>query len=142
MSNVKQQTKWNQVLNSLPSYFQRHHGYHSDGYRKFAAYSVRSLSNKTASTTQSITTRYTISSSSKPPSSDVFPAKYIFCDKGRKKKKGKLYPEKVYQKKRKKYEAEISKWNAATILDDENIELKVGNYEFGEGPGFIALDVL
>ena len=26
MSDLKQQTKWSQVLNSLLSYFQRHHG--------------------------------------------------------------------------------------------------------------------
>ena len=56
--------------------------------------------------------------------------------------KGKLYPEKVYPGKCKKYEAEISIWDAATILDGQNIQLKVGNYEFGEGPGFLALDVL
>ena len=137
MSNLKQQTKWNQVLNSLPSYFQRHQGYHSDCCKKFTAYSVRSPSNETASTTQSITTRSTISSSNIPSSSGVLPAKCIFCDKGRNKIKGKL----VYPEKCEKYETEITIRDSATILDDENIQQKVENYEFGEGPDFIALEV-
>ena len=35
----------------------------------------------------------------------------------------------------------ISTRDAATILDDEYIQLKVGNYKSGEGPGFIASEV-
>ena len=137
MSNLKQQTKWNQVLNSLPSYFQRHPRYHSDCHKKFTAYSVRSPSNETASTTQSVTTRSTISSSNKPSSSGVLPAKCISCDKGRKNIKGKL----VYRGKCEKYETEISIRDAATIHDAKNIQLKVGKYEFGEGLEFVAIEV-
>ena len=93
MSNLKHQTKSNQVLNSLPSYFQKHHGYYSDCYKKSTIYTVTSLSNETASTTQSITTRSTISSYNKPSSSGILSGKCIFCDNGRKKIKGKpVYP--------------------------------------------------
>ena len=137
MSNLKQQTKWNQVFNSLSSYFQRHYGYHSDCYKKFTAYSVRSPPNETTSTTQSITTEFTISSSNKPSSSGVLPANCIFGDNGRKKIKRNL----AYPGKCETYDTEISTRDAATILDDENIQLKVGNYEFGEGPDFTALEV-
>ena len=47
----------------------------------------------------------------------------------------------VYCGKCKKYVTEISIRDAATTLDYENIQLKVGNYEFGEGPDYIALEV-
>ena len=67
----------------------------------------------------------------------VLLAKCIFCDKRRKKIKGKL----VYPEKCEKYETEISIRDAVSILDDENIQLKVGSYELGEGPDFIALEV-
>ena len=79
------------------------------------------------SATPSITTRSTITSSNKP-STGVLPAKCIFCDKGRRKIKGKL----VYPGKCEKYETAINIRDPATILDDENIQLKVGNYEFGK----------
>ena len=39
------------------------------------------------------------------------------------------------------YATAIGIRDAATILDDESIQLKVGNYQFGEGPDFIALKV-
>ena len=132
----KTATKWNRVLNSLP--FQRHHGYHSYCCKKLTAYSIRSPSNETTSTTQLTTARCTISSSNKPSSSGFLPVKRIFCDKGRKKIKGKL----VFHGKCKKCEAEISIRDGARIPDDENIQLKVRNYEFGEGPDFIALETL
>ena len=74
MSNLKQQTKWNQVLNNLPSNFQRHHGYHSHCYKKSTTYSVRSPSNGTASTNQFVSTRCIISSTS---SSGVLPACHL-----------------------------------------------------------------
>ena len=125
MSNLKQQTRWNQVLNSLPSYFERHYGYHSDCYKNLTAYSVGSPSNETASTIQSITTS-TISLSNKSSSSGVLPAKCIFSDKARRKIKGKL----VYPRKREKYETEISIRDVGTILDD--VQLKAGDYEFGQ----------
>ena len=83
------------------------------------------------SATPSITTRSTISSSNKP-STGVLPAKCIFCDKGRRKLKGKMvYPGKKYET-CEKYETAISIRDPATILDDENIQLKVENYEFGK----------
>ena len=103
----------------------------------FTPYSVRSLSNETASITQSISIRSTISSSSKPSSSGVFLAKCIFCDKGKKKIKEKL----IYPGKCKKNETEVNIRDISTILNDENIQLKVRNYEFGEGPDFTALHV-
>ena len=81
-----------------------------------------------SATTPSITTRSTISSSNKPSSTGVLPAKCIFCDKGRRKIKGKL----LYPGKCEKYETAINIRDPATILDDENIQLKVGNYEFGK----------
>ena len=56
---------------------------------------------------------------------------------GRKKIKRKLVP----PGKCEKCETENSISDAATILDDENIQLKVANYEFSEGPDFIALEV-
>ena len=40
-----------------------------------------------------------------------------------------------------KCETENSISDAATILDVENIQLKVANYEFSEGSDFIALEV-
>ena len=67
----------------------------------------------------------------------VLPADCIFCNEGRKKIYGKL----VYPEKCENYETEISVRDAATFFDDENIQLKVGNYEFGEGPNFIAQEV-
>ena len=134
----KTATKWNQVLNSLPSYFQKHHGYHSYCCKKPTAYSIRSPSNESTSTTQLTTAGCTISSSNKPSSSGVLQVKCLFCVKGRKKIKEKL----VFHGKCKKYEAEISIRDGATILDNENIQLKVRNYEFGEGPDFIALETL
>ena len=56
---------------------------------------------------------------------------------GRKKIKEKL----VSPGKCEKCETENSTSDAATILDDENIQLKVANYKFSEGPDFIALEV-
>lgn len=97
ISNLKEQAKWNQVLISLLSYFQRHHDNHGDCYKTFTAYSVRCLSNETASTTHSITTRPTISGNK---SLGVFPAKCIIFGKERKKIKEKL----VYLVKCEKYE--------------------------------------
>lgn len=97
ISNLKEQAKWNQVLISLLSYFQRHHDNHGDCYKTFTAYSVRCLSNETASTTHSITTRPTISGNK---SLGVFPAKCIIFGKERKKIKEKL----VYPVKCEKYE--------------------------------------
>ena len=40
MPNLKHQNKWNQTLNSLPSYFQKYLVYHSGCYKKSTAYSV------------------------------------------------------------------------------------------------------
>ena len=97
ISNLKEQAKWNQVLISLLSYFQRHHDNHGDCYKTFTAYSVRCLSNETASTIHSITTRPTISGNK---SLGVFPAKCIIFGKERKKIKEKL----VYPVRCEKYE--------------------------------------
>ena len=78
-----------------------------------------------------------ISSKKKTSSSGVSPAKCIFCDKGRKRIKRKV----AYPRKRKQYDTEISIGDAATILDDENIQLNVSNCEFWEGLNFIILEV-
>ena len=68
---------------------------------------------------------------------EFFKSSVYFAEE-RKKIKEKL----VFHGKCKKYEAEISIRDGATILDNENIQLKVKNYEFGEGPDFIALETL
>ena len=78
-----------------------------------------------------------ISSKKKTSSSGVSPAKWIFCDKGRKRIKRKM----AYPRKRKHYDTEISIRDAATILDDENVQLNVSNCEFWEGLNFIVLEV-
>ena len=57
----------------------------------------------------------------------VLPVKYIFCDKGRNKIKGKL----VYPRKCERSNTEIGIRDAATIPDDENIQLRVKSYIFG-----------
>ena len=39
-----------------------------------------------------------------------------------------------------KFDVQISIREAANKLEDENIKRKVGNYEYKEGPDFIALE--
>ena len=40
-----------------------------------------------------------------------------------------------------KFDVQISIREAANKLEDENIKRKVGNYEYKEGPDFIALEM-
>ena len=40
-----------------------------------------------------------------------------------------------------KHETEIAIRNKAKMLNDESIILKIGNYNFGEGPDFVAKEV-
>ena len=61
----------------------------------------------------------------------------IFCNKGRKKIGGSWKE----PGKNEKHETEIAIRNKPKMLNDESMILKVGNYNFGEGPDFVAKEV-
>ena len=113
----------------IPSY-----GHHSTCYKNFIAISKPKIKPKTSNRFTKISTRSETASPLLPCATGVLPSICIFCNKGRKKIE-------VHEKnleKIEKHETEIAIRNKAKMLIDELIILKIGNYNFGEGPNFVA----
>ena len=133
--------------------------YHSECYSKFTKSSsliedyleylslitciiVSATVNRTSFKTKTkaeISTMMTTRSNIRPSESNtnILPATCIFCDKKRKKNKQKWED----LSKCESYEAEASIRRAAKDLNDKNLLLKIGDYEFGDGPDFTAMEV-
>ena len=72
-----------------------------------------------------------------PSATGVLPPICIFCNKGSEKIGGSWKE----PGKNEKHETEIAIRNKPKMLNDESMILKVGNYNFGEGPDFVAKEV-
>ena len=103
-------------------------------YSKFTSFKTKVVTNEAE-----ISTMKTTRSNIRPSESttNILPATCIFCDKKRKKNKQKW----VDLSKCGTYEAEASIRHAAKDLNDKNLLLKIGDYEFGYGPDFTAMEV-
>ena len=124
----------------MPNVFKRYHGYHSDCYKKFTAIKSIDPIRNDSSSIPAKTTR----SSVPPPTTNtvkgnVLPRLCIFCDKGRKKYQQKWVGLCKSEDKDLKTEVKIRK--AAKQFVNNELLMKIGHYEYGDGPDFTALEV-
>ena len=131
--SVLSKSKYDEVLKYLPKTLDPEHGYHSNCYSKFTSIPNKEQNEKTSPSSKS--TRSLIPS---PPSkSNVLPAVCIFCDQKRKKYNGKW----VELVSAMTVEVEKTIRAAAKEQNDQKLLLKIGNYEYGEGKDFTAMEV-
>ena len=117
----------------IPSY-----GHHSTCYKNFIAISKPKIKPKTSNRFTKISTRSETASPLLPCATGVLPSICIFCNKGR--KKNEVHGKNL--EKIEKHETKIAIRNKAKMLIDELMILKIGNYNFGEGPNFVAKGVI
>ena len=132
-SAMSGKSKYNSVIKTLPNKPSENCGYHSSCYKNFTA--TAKLPAESTSV-PSYTTRQQVVSP-KSSSSGVLEKKCIFCNQVRKKVKGK------YQNltKNASSETEFLIRDAMLQLDDNTLGLRIGNYKYGEGADFVALEV-
>ena len=129
---LDKKTKYQPVLVSLPENPTLNCGYHSECYKNFTAVSKPAPVANTSSTT-----RKQNKTPLKTSSSGVIERKCIFCNKARKKLKGKW----VTIAKNESNLTETLIRNAMIDLSDNELMLKIGNYRYGEGTDFVAMEV-
>ena len=132
----KSKSKYDQLFNQLGRSFQNNHGYHSACYKNFTAVSKKGQKTPTQSSS-SVTKRSDVSSPKNPRCSNVLPEVCIFCDKKRKKVKGKW----ENLTKCAAFQSESKIRIAAVQLEDEALLLKIGNALNSEGSDFISKEV-
>ena len=129
----KQETKYDQIINSIPTLLIPSYGYHSACYKNFIPISKPKIKPKTSNRSIKTSARSENTSPLIPCATGVLPSIWIFCNKGRKKIGGSWKePEKIWK---------TWNWNKVKMLNDESMILKIGNDNFGEGPGFVAKGV-
>ena len=134
LKDSKSTSKWDVVSKNLPNIFRKNDGYHSECYKKYTACNI------SAYITEEFESKVSLRSSTTPcssKSSGVLEPVCLFCNKKRKKFKGRWLSLGSCEK----FDVEISIREAANKLEDENIKRKIGNYKYKEGPDFIALEV-
>ena len=110
-------------------------GYHSHCYKNFTA--IQKPKKNITQNSNKATTRSQLNLP--PPSrSGVLPSLCIFYDECRKK----INRQWILPGKNEKHETEIAIRNKAIALKDEKLLPKVGYYKFGDGPDFVAQEVL
>ena len=134
----KQETKYDQIINSISTLLILSYGYHSACYKNFTAISKPKIKPKTSTRSTKISTRSENTSPLLPSATGALPPISIFCNKGRKKIGGSWKE----PGKNEKHATEIAIQIKAKMLNDELMILKIGNYNFGEGPDFVAKEVL
>ena len=132
-----QETKYDQIINSIPTLLILPYDYHSACYKNFTAISKPKIKPKTSTRSTKISTRSENTSPLLPSATGVLPPICIFCNKGRKKIGGSWKE----PGKNEKHETGIAIRNKAKMVNDESMILKIGNYNFGEGPDFVAKEV-
>ena len=130
-------SKYTTLIQELPKVFKPDYGYHSACYSKFTWVKSKDIE-ISDSKAPVIFTRSNISlPNSDKSNANILPAICIFCGKTRKKHKQKWQS----LSKCESYEIEVSIRRTAKGLDDTNPLTKVGDYEFGDGPDFAAMEV-
>ena len=130
----QRKTKYFSILKSIPEHYSISCGYHSNCLKNFTAVpNTIGKIDKPESSQSATRTRSQLGSTSTASSSGVLQAICIFCDKSRKKN------EKLGQNECRDTEIRIRE--AANQLNDVALFSKFGEYLFGEGPDFVALEV-
>ena len=135
LKNSKSTSKWDVISKNLPNIFRKNDEYHSECYKKYTAYNISAYI-----TEEEVESKVSLRSSTTPcssKSSGVLEPVCLFCNKKRKKFKGRWLSLGSCEK----FDVEISIREAANKLEDENIKRKIGNYKYKDGPDFIALEV-
>ena len=132
----KQEIKYDAVINSISALLIPSYDYHSACYKNLTAISKPKIKPTTSTRSTTVSTRSEITSPLLPSAIGVLPPICIFCNEG--KKLEVLWKE---PGKNEKYETEIAIRNRAKMLNDESMILKIGNYNFGEKPNFVAKEV-
>ena len=130
-------SKYNKVTDKLQRSFEINHGYHVLCYKNFTAISQPAAANESQG--EPSTSRSTRSNSTtlQTSSTGCLPSLCIFCEKKRKKIKGKW--ENLGKSESETAEKAIR--NLAIDLKDGNLLLKIGNLKHGDGPDFVAMEV-
>ena len=125
--------KYQEVIDMMPENPTALCGYHTECYKNFTAVSKPApVASSTATPT-----RQKNKIPLRASSSGVIEHKCIFCNNARKKVKGSW-------KKIVKNESDLTETlirNAMTDLEDSELMLKIGNYQYGEGADFVAMEV-
>ena len=135
-SKAQKLSKYSDIIKDLPSVFTREHGYHSDCYKKFTAFKKGDLVIDTDDSISSTRSKI-VSPRIDPMKKDILPEVCLFCGLKRKKHKQKWMD--LTSCEYTKTEVNIRK--AAKYFDDKEILFKIGNYNYGEGPDFTAMEV-
>ena len=127
---LQKKTKYDELLKSTPDKFSEIQGYHSKCYKNFTAVPanvgyVAHVNLSPTSRSQKETPSFACSSSG------ILPTVCIFCGISCKRNE-KLGSNETYS-------AEARNREVAHQLDDIQLLSKLGDYMFGEGPGFVAL---
>ena len=133
----RQETKYNQIINSVSTLLIPSYGHHSACYKTFTVISKPKIKPKTSTRSSKIWTRSENTSPLLPSATGVLPPICIFYNKGRKKIGGSWKE----PGKNEKHETEIAIRNKAKVLNDESMILKIENYNFEEGPTFVTKEI-
>ena len=133
----KQETKYDQIINSIPNLLIPSYGDNNACYKNFTAISKPKGKPKASTRSIKISTRSENTSPLLASATGVLPPLCIFCNRGRKKIGGSWKE----PGKNEKHETEIAIRNKAKMFNDKSKILKVGNCNFGEGPDFVAKEV-
>ena len=126
----KQETKYNQIINSIPTLLIPSYGYHSICCKNFIAISKPKIKPKTSNRSTKISTRSETTSPLLPFATGVLPSICIFCNKGR--EKNEVHGKNL--EKIEKHETKIAIRNKAKMLIDELMILKLEITTSEKGP--------
>ena len=134
-SQWQKKTKYFDLLQTIPEQYSETQGYHSKCHKNFTAVpaNVGCVTHVNLSPTSTLTRSQRESLASTTASSGILPPVCIFCGINRKRN------EKLGSNETRSAESRIRE--VAHQLGDTLLLSKVGDYMFGEGPDFVALEV-
>ena len=125
-------SKYLEIIASLVTSFEPHHGYHSNCYKNFTAIPEP----QTQEEPQSARVTRVSKSAEKSSNTCVLPPECIFYGGKRRKFKGKWYE----LGKAETFNAEMNLRDTAKGLNDQELLRKIGTYDFGFSPDFAAME--
>ena len=130
-------SKYDEMMINLPGVFVRSDGYHAACYKNFTAFSFQKENTTVPHKPKG--NSFTRSTLQKKPTSPIgcLPSLCIFANKCRKKTKGSW----ENLGKNESNNAEMTIRETAAALNDSEMLVKIGNYMFGDGPDFVALEI-